>query len=294
MLPEAAGGKRVSPITQRFRRAGGALLGIVAIVFVAEMAVMGVLVLVGLAAWNPLVAVLDGLLLAVLVAAPVYGLLLLPVHREQAKRRAAERRARQLDRLAMSDPLTGVLNRRGILARLLEAMAHAERYERHLSVAMLDLDRFKRVNDRHGHACGDGVLRQAADRFSSVLRASDLIGRLGGDEFLVVLPETGLELAAGWAERVRRLMDGAGPAVGGVPVDLAVSIGVCELVAHEGLSDLLRRVDHALYRAKELGRREGRGAVCAVPLPPASPAAGAAGAVRQVPAGGEVVEGGRH
>ncbi len=280
------------PITQRFRRAGGALLGIVAIVFVAETAVMGILFLVGLATWNPMVAVLDALLLAILIAAPVYGLMLLPVHREHDKRLEAERRARELDRLAMSDPLTGVLNRRGILARLLEAMAHAERYERHLSVAMLDLDRFKRVNDRHGHAFGDGVLRHVANRLSSALRAADLIGRLGGDEFLIVLPETELELAVGWADRVRRLMDEDGHGIDGVPFDLAASIGVCEVVAHEKLSHLLRRVDRALYRAKELGRREGRGAVFAMPLAPRAEVA--ADAVRQVPAGGEVVQGERH
>ena len=254
-------------MAQRPKRIAGALLGIVAIVFIAEMAVMGILVAAGLNPGDPRIALLDGLLLALLVAAPVYWLMVLPVHREHHKRLEAEYRARELDRLAMTDALTGVLKRRGIFARLLEAMAHAERYRRRLSVAMADLDRFKAVNDERGHAFGDAILRQVVGELAATLRASDLIGRVGGDEFLVILPETELALAVAWAERTRRRVERTIFGVEGVEVRLAVSIGACELDPGERLDELLARADGALYCAKREGHETGAGAVHASPDP---------------------------
>ena len=110
--------------------------------------------------------------------------------------------------LATVDPLTGIANRQAVLARLDEELERANRYHRQLSVIIIDLDHFKRLNDAHGHAAGDAVLRHVGQRLAASVRAVDVAGRYGGEEFLIVLPETGPDAAASLAEKLRRVVGG--------------------------------------------------------------------------------------
>ncbi len=149
---------------------------------------------------------------------------------------------------ANTDPLTGVFNRRAILERLNALVDDARRG----AVLMLDIDRFKNINDRLGHAAGDGVLRRVADEIRSALRLEDALGRIGGEEFLVVMPEATREIAVAIGERVRvgvERSDG-GPDQPAV----TISIGVATVRGHDRPAELLARADRALYEAKRLGR----------------------------------------
>lgn len=162
-----------------------------------------------------------------------------------------------LDRQARSDPLTGVLNRRGLEERLRLAVATAKRGNRPLAVAMLDADYFKRVNDQFGHEIGDAVLRRLADTLKSRLRTSDAVARLGGEEFIAVLPDTDLAGALALAESLRSAVEAhVDPLYGTITVSIGVAVETG--MATEGAS-LLRCADEALYRAKA----EGRNRVCA-------------------------------
>lgn len=146
--------------------------------------------------------------------------------------------------------LTGLLNRRAGLAHLEEEVARSQRYGVALSVAACDLDHFKQVNDRHGHAAGDRVLREAAARMVQALRQQDQVIRMGGEEFLVVLPCTALEDACLAMERLRLSLSA-------LPIGelrQTLSVGVAELRQGETMAALLERADRALYRAKAQGR----------------------------------------
>lgn len=226
------------------------MLAVVAVAFVSELVVAFVVSRwLGLA-WPGRLAMLHAVGLALTIAPPVYFLVLRPLRREGERRIAAERHAREADRLALTDPLTGLLNRRGIMANLLEAIAQAERYERPLSVAMLDLDGFKRVNDLHGHTAGDDILRRAAQVICAQLRRPDRIGRYGGDEFLLVLPETGEEAARAMGERIAAALRRTAFGVKGQSLTLSASFGLVGFRADESLAALLERVDASLYAAK--------------------------------------------
>ena len=181
-------------------------MAIVAVTVAAELLVM--LFLGQVAGWSrPLrFALLDAVLLALVIAPPVYFMVRARLRHEFDRRFDAERRAAIAAQLAITDPLTEALNRRGIEARLLEAMAQADRYERPLAVAMLDLDGFKQVNDEHGHTAGDEALRQVVRVVRGALRTPDRLGRYGGDEFLIVLPETTLPAAKGLSARIRQVL----------------------------------------------------------------------------------------
>jgi diguanylate cyclase (GGDEF)-like protein/PAS domain S-box-containing protein len=157
----------------------------------------------------------------------------------------------RLRKLAITDELTGAFNRRHFFELGEGELERAERYGRVTSLAMLDVDHFKRINDGLGHAAGDAALRSLVEVLREVVRSVDVIGRLGGEEFVLLLPETDLGAAAATAERVRRTI-AERCAVGGV--QLTVSIGVAERRPTESLSDLLKRADEGLYRAKAGGR----------------------------------------
>jgi diguanylate cyclase (GGDEF)-like protein len=159
---------------------------------------------------------------------------------------------------ATIDRLTGVPNRPAILAALFAEVERADRYDRSLAVAFVDIDLFKSVNDTYGHAAGDTVLRGVASTLRANLRSADTLGRYGGEEFMVVLPETAAPAAAALAEKLRRLVLGtAYPVAGHDPIGVTVSIGV---VAGAGRSlrvdDLVRHADAAMYSAKSLGRNQ--------------------------------------
>jgi diguanylate cyclase (GGDEF)-like protein/PAS domain S-box-containing protein len=157
----------------------------------------------------------------------------------------------ELERLARQDPLTGLANRRLFDERLHQEMADAIRYGRSLAVAILDLDGFKAVNDRHGHPAGDRTLREVAKRLQRVLRAGDLLARVGGEEFAWILPEVHSHGAWAAVERARHT-------IGDPPFDevgpLTISIGLALRGELESGSDLYARADESLYRAKREGR----------------------------------------
>lgn len=241
------------------------MLAIVAVAFVSELVVAFVVSRWLGVAWPGRLAMLHAVGLALTIAPPVYFLVLRPLRREGERRIAAERLAREADRRALTDPLTGLLNRRGIEASLLGAIAHAERYGRPLAVVMLDLDGFKRVNDVHGHVAGDEILRAAARVIRDQLRSPDRIGRFGGDEFLIVLPETGIAAARNLGERIGAALRGADFAVRGEPLALSASCGLVEFRCDESLASVLERVDVSLYEAKAARPAASREAGAAVP-----------------------------
>ncbi|MQY50897.1 diguanylate cyclase [Rhodocyclus gracilis] len=161
----------------------------------------------------------------------------------------------ELRRLATTDPLTNLNTRAHFLAQAEAELARTVRFERALAVLMIDLDHFKRVNDSNGHAVGDEALRLFARVFADETRSVDLLGRIGGEEFAAVLPETGEEGAQEAAERIRRAVEavrcvGAGHA----PIAFTVSIGIAIHHAGDSIDTLLARADRALYRAKDAGR----------------------------------------
>ena len=155
---------------------------------------------------------------------------------------------------ALTDPLTGLLNRRAFLDSALNLCARRGERGQPVTMLMLDLDHFKSINDRFGHAIGDEVLRVFATVARSSMRGSDIIGRLGGEEFAVVVPEP-MEFAGRIAERLRAAFEEAGVTVGGHAIGATVSIGAAE--SYEPVTDigaLIARADAALYRAKHDGR----------------------------------------
>lgn len=165
------------------------------------------------------------------------------------------RNARQLEVLATTDPLTGLFNRRQFLTMTDAEWSRFQRYYRSLSVLMVDIDHFKSVNDRFGHAVGDEAIRAVADVCVRGKRKSDIVGRVGGEEFAVLLPETTLSRARTVAERIRKRVEGLTLTAEGRPVQLTVSVGVAEAITSmPGVDALMKAADAALYQAKEGGR----------------------------------------
>ncbi len=159
-----------------------------------------------------------------------------------------------LDHLSKIDALTGCANRRHFQARLEAEILRADRYGHPCSVLSADIDFFKRVNDQYGHAAGDEALRHFSNIVRQKLRSEDELGRLGGEEFAVMLPETGLSSALAAAERIRRALE-SNPAVSaGNRLPITASFGVACSTDGESSGALLGRADAALYRAKEGGR----------------------------------------
>lgn len=158
----------------------------------------------------------------------------------------------QLQRLADTDPLTGTANRRRFYSVLTVEINRAMRHGRMLSVLMLDLDHFKEINDNNGHDAGDRVLSRLVMLLEGVLRVSDLLGRSGGDEFLILAPETGLDEARVLAEKLlSTVREGLYDAQAG---QATVSLGIAAYQQGDSADELIKRADLALYRAKQLGR----------------------------------------
>ena len=160
----------------------------------------------------------------------------------------------QLNQLLTFDELTGAYSRRHFLDELERQVAHAARHGTPVSLIMLDLDYFKQINDRYGHSAGDRALRAAATEVQAQLRDADLLGRVGGEEFLVLLPMTAGPAATRLAERLCAALTAVQLAEGDQKIHLSGSFGVAELLPREESSAWLRRVDAALYQAKTQGR----------------------------------------
>jgi two-component system cell cycle response regulator len=166
-------------------------------------------------------------------------------------------RAREALRFeAMHDALTGLLNRRALLSLLDNEMARADRTGSPISVIMGDLDRFKAINDCYGHAAGDAVLREAAQRMKTGVRAYDSVGRVGGEEFMLILPDCPSRIGMIIADRLRELVCAAPIKTHAGEVAVTTSLGVAssEQVGRPSAEELTRAADAALYRAKHAGR----------------------------------------
>ena len=161
-----------------------------------------------------------------------------------AQRAQAAELTRRLHVEARTDPLTGLGNRRRWSEQLMLELERARRSGDGLAVAVLDLDRFKQVNDRDGHAAGDELLQQVATHFASSVRSIDVLARLGGEEFGIAVPQATREAAAQVVERVRT----------GLPSGVTCSAGLAVWDGRESAASLQGRADAALYRAKSAGR----------------------------------------
>jgi two-component system, cell cycle response regulator len=174
------------------------------------------------------------------------------IHADITERRAMEE---ELRRLAVTDALTGVANRRHLMATGDKEVERRRRSHKPLSALMLDIDHFKRINDSWGHPAGDAVIRALARRCSELVRGTDTVGRIGGEEFALVLPMTDLGRALELAERIRAAIAAETVSWEGQPIAFTVSIGAAEVVdAQSDFASLIGRADAALYAAKEAGR----------------------------------------
>ncbi len=166
-------------------------------------------------------------------------------------------RTRELEELAHTDALTSILNRGGLIKSLTNEMDRAVRYKHPLSIMMTDIDHFKRVNDEYGHLRGDSVIKEVADILSEASRKSDSVGRYGGEEFMLLMPETDIQKAKVVAERIRidvenhRFCEDEG-----LDISVTCSIGLTEFESNQSLSSLLETVDEMLYKAKDSGRNK--------------------------------------
>jgi len=185
------------------------------------------------------------------VLSAIYLVIALLIRRIDGQERKILKQNSELERLSMTDLLTGILNRLGLKQRGEGVMKSAIRFHHPLVALMLDLDHFKQVNDRYGHAVGDAVLKRFSEIIQANLRGSDIFGRWGGEEFLILSSYLHLEGAAKMAEKLRLAIEEA-EFDGGIR--LTTSIGVSEYLSGEAINTLIERADHALYAAKESGR----------------------------------------
>jgi diguanylate cyclase (GGDEF)-like protein len=177
----------------------------------------------------------------------------------------------ELESLSATDSLTGTLNRRSFDEKGNAEVERSQRYELPMSVVAMDVDHFKQLNDTYGHAAGDRVLVTVADAMRSLLRSTDHLGRFGGDEFMLLLPETGMAGARDLAERLRERVDSITVEFQGKRIEVHASFGVATMEAArigdiDSWETLLQRADAALYRAKEGGRNRIEAAVDVVAL----------------------------
>lgn len=192
---------------------------------------------------------------AVTVGVVMFALAASHHHRAQSAQATARAAAVRAEYLANTDPLTGLENRRPIMDRL-ESLA--KRSSGAYSVSIIDLDRFKQLNDTFGHVCGDNVLTAVGQRLRSRLRGSDAVGRWGGEEFIVVLPETRLADAEALMDRLRREIDRSPIACGTHVHHVTASFGVADGRNGTSTHRLIKRADDAMYEAKMAGRNSVR------------------------------------
>jgi diguanylate cyclase len=160
----------------------------------------------------------------------------------------------QVKAMLHQDPLTGTLNRRGIDDAFRQEASRCDRHGSRLCVALIDLDDFKQLNDRYGHPAGDRALVHVCSLIRGTLRPTDRIGRLGGEEFLLLLADAGAEDTAAVMERIRRELAATPLQEGDSAIGITFSCGVAERAAREPLEPLVARADAALYQAKRTGK----------------------------------------
>jgi diguanylate cyclase len=156
--------------------------------------------------------------------------------------------------ISLRDALTGVFNRLGYTEAITREHSRWQRHGGELSLAILDLDLFKSINDQFGHATGDKVLTAVAALFRKQVRAGDLVCRIGGEEFVVVMPETSLDAAVVVADKLREAVAASQFRLKDQPVPVTISCGVAAFHDVDGIDEVFERADQALYRAKAKGR----------------------------------------
>jgi diguanylate cyclase (GGDEF)-like protein len=170
-----------------------------------------------------------------------------------------EKRNRKLSEISYKDSLTGLYNRRYLFELIDKEMNRAERYGRHFSILLFDIDFFKKVNDIHGHHAGDSLLKRVGEVLTRIKRESDIAVRYGGDEFVVVMPETELKQSLIFAERLRAAIMGTDTTVSGQTIRITISVGVTTYIPGRTgapVESLLEVADKALYNAKKSGRNK--------------------------------------
>jgi diguanylate cyclase (GGDEF)-like protein len=160
------------------------------------------------------------------------------------------------ERMACRDSLTDLYNRRAFLEMARPIWSTAQRNQRPMTMIMVDIDHFKQVNDQFGHEVGDNALMQTADLLAQVCRAGDLLSRWGGEEFLLLLPETDLEQACVFAERIRISLEALGLPIESDSIFLTASLGVAEGGQKKCLEEMIKEADVQLYKAKRNGRNQ--------------------------------------
>jgi diguanylate cyclase (GGDEF)-like protein len=183
------------------------------------------------------------------------ALLLAEVERLQADLGTAQRTIAELEARADVDPLLDILNRRGFERELKRSLAYLQRYNGEAVLLFIDLDGFKAVNDRHGHAAGDALLKAVARELVGNVRASDVVARLGGDEFGVLLWNLGAAQAAAKAHSLERLIETVTVAHGEVRIAVGASVGLAPLVAGAAPEQMIDAADKAMYARKNERRR---------------------------------------
>lgn len=162
---------------------------------------------------------------------------------------------RHLEKLSITDPLTGAKNRRFFMENAQKELARAKRYGYSLTMMLMDIDRFKSINDTYGHDVGDTVLKELVNTSEKMLRDSDIFSRIGGEEFAAVLIETDLKKAVSICNRLRRKLEKISINLPGAKVQFTVSIGLSEFADnHDSVDQMIKRADNALYDAKNSGR----------------------------------------
>lgn len=230
-----------------------AILAIAVIVFVTEALITYAVRYMGYTDGIDFI-LLDGILLALITAPPIYWLVLSPIRNEYIKRLRGGGDDEEMSRMAITDSLTRIMNRRGITVGLLDAMAQAERYRTPLTVAMADIDLLKEINASYGRGAGDRVLKDLAAILSDALRMPDKVGRYGGEEFLIILPHTSLTQGRKIVERIRASVSKWDFDLGSRKIRLTISIGVTQFKSGEDLEQLMSHASKVLNEAKTGGR----------------------------------------
>ncbi len=193
---------------------------------------------------NTIIIVLFGVITTLLLLGLIYFFM------ARLMKRLAEAR-QTIEKIAITDSLTGLFNRRHIMLRFEEEFEKFKRLKMNVSCIMIDIDNFKVINDSYGHLIGDQVLKAISVRMQGIVRAYDILGRYGGEEFIVILPDSGLEDARGLAERIRVSVKEVSISNSAVTMSLGV---VCSRESDRSVDDIIRRADEHLYKAKKTGR----------------------------------------
>ena len=193
-------------------------------------------------------------ILSALITAIIYSLVLNPMRRTFTDKLMQESQTGSDGAIMTNDPLTGLLNKRGITVQLLESMAHTQRYGSPLTVALVDVDHFKKLNDNHGKETSDKLLTELAPVLMDTLRMPDRIGNYDTGQFLVILPETKRDAAHKIADRLRHIVGSAKFKLdNGETESVTLSIGVTQYEKGEDLNQLLSRAETAIHEARNQG-----------------------------------------